>query len=99
MRLRASPAALEEERMHNGVNDHLALAAHTLASRDLLKLAGVAGGELVAAEHALSLCGPARDTALRELKCGPRLLAAVELGRRAWMLPSPAGRRIRSPVD
>jgi DNA repair protein RadC len=55
--------------------------------------------ELKSAESALALYGGARDAALRSLRSGPQLLAVVELGRRAWMGPSPAGRRIRAPVD
>lgn len=79
--------------------DITALGAHCLPTRDLLALAGVHGDETAAAEQALSLVGAARDAAVRTLKSGPRLAAALELGRRAWMLPSPAGRRMRGPVD
>ncbi len=82
--------------------DLCALGAATLPTRDLVGvlLRGRAGDdELVAAERALALVGPARDAALRAHKAGPQLLAAVELGRRAWMLPSPAARRVRGPVD
>lgn len=76
-----------------------ALGAHGLTNRELLKLAGVHDDEVNAAERALSLIGAARDTAVRALRSGPRLASAIELGRRAWMLPSPAGRRVRAPVD
>jgi hypothetical protein len=77
-----------------------AIGANTMPTKDLVAiLTGGRDDELVEAERALSLTGPPRDAALRALHAGPRLLAAVELGRRAWMFPSPAGRRIRSPVD
>ena len=79
--------------------DIMALGCHTLATRELLAAAGVDKNELEHAERALALIGAARIRALKDLKKGPALLAALELGRRAWMLPSPAGRRIRSPVD
>lgn len=79
--------------------DLTALGAQCLSTRDLLALAGVKDDDLQAAEHALSLIGAARDHAVRGLQSGPRLAAALELGRRAWMLPSPAGRRVRGPVD
>lgn len=85
--------------MRRNIRDIAALGAHCTSTRDLLKLAGADDNDALAAEHALSLVGAARDAALRSLKCGPRLLAALELGRRAWMLPSPAGRRVRGPVD
>ena len=86
--------------MHS--NDLVTLGAQTLPIRDLVAilLHHRAGQDDVrAAEDALSLVGSARDAALRSHPAGPRLLAAVERGRRAWMLPSPAGRRIRAPVD
>jgi len=70
-----------------------------MSARELLALAGVHADERPAAEAALSLLGAARDAALCDLRSGPRLAAALELGRRAWMLPSPAGRRVRAPVD
>lgn len=83
----------------SGTRDMTALGAASLPTRELLALAGVADGEALAAEQALALVGAARDAAVRALKSGPRLAAALELGRRAWMLPSPAGRRVRAPVD
>jgi DNA repair protein RadC len=79
-----------------------ALGAATLPTRDLLRVLlrrPVDDGEIDDAARALALVGPAREAALLSLKAGPQLLAAVELGRRAWMLPSPQGRRIKSPVD
>lgn len=79
--------------------DITALGAHCMPTRELLTLAGVHDDEARAAEEALSLVGAARDAAVRALRSGPRLTAALELGRRAWMLPSPAGRRVRAPVD
>lgn len=85
--------------MKRQARDLATLGAAAMATGDLLKLAGVHDDERAAAEHALTLVGAARDVAVRSLRCGPRLVAALELGRRAWMLPSPAGRRVRGPVD
>ena len=85
-----------------GPNDLCALGASSLPTKDLVDIllrGRVADDDLRAAERALALTGPAREAALRDHRAGPQLLAAVELGRRAWMLPSPAGRRVRSPVD
>jgi DNA repair protein RadC len=82
--------------------DLCALGAAALPTRDLVAVLlrhRPDDDELRAAERALSLVGPAREAALLAHKHGPQLLAAVELGRRAWMLPSPAGRRVRAPVD
>lgn len=84
--------------------DLCALGASSLPLKDLLALALRRNprnddDELRHAERALALYGGARDAALRELRAGPQLLAIVELGRRAWMLPSPAGRRVRAPAD
>src|SRR5688572_29222250 len=85
---------------HN-TRDLCALGASSLPTKDLLAIAlrRRDDDELREAERALSLYGGARDAALRAMKAGPQLLAVVELGRRAWMLPSPAGRRVRAPVD
>ena len=87
--------------MSNTQRDLAALGASSLPTKDLLALAlrRRDDDELREAERALSLHGAARDAALRAMKAGPQLLAVVELGRRAWMLPSPAGRRVRAPVD
>jgi hypothetical protein len=85
--------------MKTKTRDLAALGAQLMPTRDLLALAGVHPEEASDAEHALSLHCAAREIALRPLRCGPRLVAAIELGRRAWMLPSPAGRRVRAPVD
>lgn len=79
--------------------DLVALGAALMPTRALLALVGVKPEDASAAERALGLVGGARDSALHPLASGPRLIAALELGRRAWMLPSPAGRRVRSPVD
>ncbi len=75
--------------------------ARALPQRDLLRLVLHRADDpaIDAAEHALALVGAARDAALLDLPGGPRLAAALELGRRAWMLPSPRGRRVYSPVD
>ena len=85
----------------NNTRDLCALGASSLPTKNLLAMAlrRRDDDELRDAERALSLYGSARDAALRAMKAGPQLLAVVELGRRAWMLPSPAGRRVRAPVD
>lgn len=83
----------------NKRRDVIGLGAQAMTTRDLLQLAGVKDDELAAAEQGMALLGAARDQAIRTLRSGPRLLAALELGRRAWMLPSPVGRRVRAPVD
>lgn len=80
-------------------SDIVALGAACMPTRELLKLAGVHPEDVPAAEQALGLLGAARDARVRALRSGPRLAAALELGRRAWMLPSPAGRRVRAPID
>lgn len=85
--------------MKKQTKDLRALGAHVMPTRELLALSGVAADEANEAERALALVGAARDAALQPLRSGPRLMALLELGRRAWMLPSPAGRRVRAPVD
>ena len=81
--------------------DLLALGAASLPTKHLLALAlpRHTDRELADVQGALALYGPAREAALCSLKAGAQLLAIIELGRRAWMLPSPAGRRVRAPVD
>lgn len=108
----AGPCGASDRRMERGTpredqrgmtpHDLCALGAAALPSRDLLRLLvkrPMADDELDAALHALTLVGRPREVACRQLRCGPQLLAALELGRRAWMLPRPTGRRIRGPVD
>lgn len=75
--------------------------ARALPSRELLRLVLRRADQaaLTQAERALDLVGAAREAALLDLPNGPRLAAALELGRRAWMLPSPRGRRVHGPVD
>lgn len=75
--------------------------ARALPTRELLRLLLRRADDalLDRAAHALALVGAAREVALLDLPEGPRLAAALELGRRAWMLPSPRGRRVNSPVD
>lgn len=87
--------------MQTATLDLVTLGARALPSRELLRLVMRRGDEaaLDRALHALALVGPARDAALMDLPEGPRLAAALELGRRAWMLPAPSGRRVQSPVD
>jgi hypothetical protein len=48
--------------------------------------------------EALALHGPARTAALLDLHGGPRVMAAVELGRRAWLQP-PCGTQVADPAD
>ena len=47
---------------------------------------------------ALALSGAARDAALLQHPCGPRLLAALELGRRAALWPTMSTTRIDGPA-
>lgn len=51
------------------------------------------------AVHALGLEPSAREAALLQSPLGPRLLAAVELGRRAWLAPAPTATRITGPAE
>ncbi len=48
---------------------------------------------------ALALAGAAREAALLEHPCGPRLLAALELGRRATLYPTGGAARVDGPAD
>lgn len=75
------------------------LMAFSMPTRELLSLVGVREKELAEAEKAFCLYGQAREVAIQGLACSHKLAAAVELGRRAWMFPSPSGRRVRTPFD
>jgi hypothetical protein len=55
--------------------------------------------EVQQAARALQLDPSARDAALLRSPLGPKLLAAVELGRRAWLMPAPASARVTSPAE
>ncbi|MCC7111764.1 MAG: hypothetical protein IT382_20890 [Deltaproteobacteria bacterium] len=87
--------------MQTAALDLVSLGARAVPSRELLRLVLRRADDdaLDRAVRALALVGAARDAALLDLPEGPRLAAALELGRRAWMLPSPGGRRVASPVD
>lgn len=83
-------------------HDLCALGAATLPTHALVRMLvrrPMPTDEADAAVRALTLVGRPREAACRALRCGPQLLAAVELGRRAWMIPSPAGRRVSGPAD
>jgi len=78
------------------------LGARALPTRALVRL--VAGpraddADVDEAVTAIGLAHDARDAALLRSPIGPRVLAAVELGRRAACVPSPAAARILSPTD
>jgi DNA repair protein RadC len=82
--------------------DLVCIGAAALSSQELVRILTrnrLDDAALLDATRALTLLGPARDAALLSSPAGPELLAAIELGRRAWMLPPPTGRRVRSPVD
>ncbi len=49
--------------------------------------------------RALQLDPAARDAALLRSPLGPKMLAAVELGRRAWLMPAPSSARVTSPAE
>jgi hypothetical protein len=76
--------------------------AATLPDRELVRL--VCGPRIVDAAiddaaTALQLAPVAREAALLSSPHGPRLLAALELGRRAARVPSPSQARITGPAD
>ena len=78
------------------------LGARALPSRALVRL--VAGPRpdddvIDDATAALQLADPAREAVLLDSPVGPRLLAALELGRRAGACRSPANTRIVGPGD
>ena len=82
--------------------DLAALGARALPTRSLLRvLLGPRVDDDVVddAAAALFLHPRAREAALLRLAHGPRLLAAVELGRRAWMATPPLGTRLQGPAD
>lgn len=60
---------------------------------------GLQADEVRAACRALALSGDARTRALRDHRAGDRLLAALELGRRACLAPTQVRRRLRGPAD
>lgn len=88
--------------MGHPITDVCVVGARLLADEALVRLVvGPRAAEQIvsAATHALSLSGSARMAALRDLPCGPRILAAVELGRRATHVPLPGRRRIQGPSE
>lgn len=82
-------------------SDLRALGARHLSSRVLVRQllgAHLNDAEVDEAVGILALHHRARESALLELRHGPRLLAAVELGRRAWMSTPPVGARVAGPT-
>ena len=78
------------------------LGARSLPSRSLVRLVAGPGPDdhaIDTATAALHLADPAREAVLLESSAGPRLLAALELGRRAAANRSPAHTRIVGPGD
>lgn len=81
--------------------DLAAFGARALSQRELVRLLLPRCEPAIVdqADRALGLVGAAREAMLLDLPHGARLLAALELGRRAWHLPSPRGRRVFGPLD
>jgi hypothetical protein len=82
------------------VVDLRVFGAATLPDRELVRLvcgARIDDAEVTRVTSALELAPVAREAVLLESPYGPRLLAALELGRRAGRLPSSALARIDSP--
>ena len=76
--------------------------AATLPDRELVRLVcgpRVVDADVDAAVSALELAPAAREGALLASPLGPRLLAALELGRRAARVPSSSQARITGPAD
>lgn len=81
-------------------SDLRALGARALSTRALVQqLIGKDAVDVDDAVAALGLHHRAREAALLDLRSGPRLLAAVELGRRAWLSSPPLGARVLSPAE
>lgn len=81
--------------------DLRAFGARTLSSHRIVRLLcpRADDGEVDDAVRALDLHPGAREAVLLHSPLGPRLLAALELGRRAARSPSPLGARIAGPGD
>jgi hypothetical protein len=93
MRLATPPRRLVDLRV---------FGAATLPDRELVRLIcgpRVADADVDAAVAALELAPAAREGALLHAPHGPRLLAALELGRRAARVPSPSLARLCGPAD
>lgn len=78
------------------------LGARALPARELVRLVcgpRVADDDVDDATAALDLAPAARDAVLLGSPCGPRLLAALELGRRTSHGGSPAQARVAGPAD
>ena len=78
------------------------LGARSLPSRTLVRLVAGSGPDddaIDTATAALHLADATREAVLLESPAGPRLLAALELGRRAAAHRSPAKTRIVGPGD
>lgn len=76
-----------------------ARALHTTALVRLVCGERAADDDVHDAARALQLDPAARDAALLRSPLGPKMLAAVELGRRAWLMPAPSSARVTSPAE
>jgi DNA repair protein RadC len=91
MRVSMSPRRLVDLRV---------FGAATMSDRELIRLVcgpRVEDDEVTTVASALELAPAAREGALLDSPHGPRLLAALELGRRAGRAPSSAAARLDSP--
>jgi DNA repair protein RadC len=82
-------------------HDLIALGASLLSTEQLVSIAvrGLSEDEVRSACRALALFGDARVAALAAHKAGPRLLAMLELGRRACLREVHAATRVRGVAD
>ncbi len=76
-----------------------ARALHTTALVRLVCGERAADDDVQHAARALQLDPAARDAALLRSLLGPKMLAVVELGRRAWLMPAPSSARVTSPAE
>lgn len=94
-------AHLDRRRQPRRERDLRVLGARGLDTAALVRLVcgRVDDSDVTDAVAALGLEARARDAVLLRSPLGPRLLAAMELGRRAWLLPAPSSTRITGPAD
>ncbi len=94
-------APLESRRQPRRHRDLRTIGARGLETHALVRLVcgRVDDGDVADAVAALTLEPQARDAVLLRSPLGPRLLAAMELGRRACLVPVPTAARITGPAD